>query len=266
MKLGKKKTSALIAVFVLMGTLATARAWLPNVGFWSPSGCTHGKQTFVCTGGLQTFTVSAANCTALTIKAWGAGGVGSGYIDECDGNYYFDGGGGGGFATLTYTATVGHNLTVYAGCSTGPYAGYPDGGAQARGYANGTPGAGGGYWEGNGGGSSSVYDSSTELLEAGGGGGGFGGWGGTNGGPGGGTNSSCGSPGRNSGVNAVYWTSAGGGGGYCGGTAGQGGSSYFTAGGSQTPGIGVNAGNTSDPDYWTFGGNNGDTGYVVIKY
>ena len=259
MKLNRKRISIPIALVVVLGTLASARAWLPNVGFWSPSGCTHGKQTFITSGSPQTFTVSAANCTNLTIKAWGGGGVGAGYFDVCDANYYFNGGGGGGYATLNYAATVGHNLTIYVGMAIAGYDGsqvYPDGGAGAGSSA---------HWYGTGGGSSSVWDSATELVEAGGGGGG----GSTSGTAGGGTNSSCGTPGINAGVNAVYNSSAAGGGGYCGGSAGQGGSSYFQAGGSQSAGSGISPGNPGDPDFPGFhaegaGGING--GVVVIKY
>ena len=190
--------------------------------------CTPGSQVFN-TGDNQNFVVPA-NCTSVSVKAWGAGG------DFGDADGVGGDGGGGGYAGATLTVTPSETLKVRVGS--------PGGGQYASDYG----------WGGNGGGSSSVLRGTTVLIEAGGGGGAAAqGPGGAGGGI-----RACASPGNQAGQNATPGSECGGGGaGYCRGSTvacgGEGGSSYVPAGGVELPGSGSTPGNAGDPDRGTAG-------------
>ncbi|MDR3608514.1 MAG: invasin domain 3-containing protein [Oligoflexia bacterium] len=262
--------------------------------------CASGSQVFAYTGAAQTFTVPTG-CTAINIKAWGAGGGGGSGTSGTD-----YAGGGGGYATGTLSVTAGQSYTVIVG-GGGALSG-------AGGYGGGgTSYGGGGYQGGSGGGRSAIQSSGTELLTAGGGGGGgdsnsvvrYGGAaGGTIGNAGagsttagqGGTQSAGGGAGAGSygngnagnqftGGNGNGSYGAGGGGGYYGGggsgynsqdiAGGGGGSSYVGGSGlsntATIAGSGAIAGNSSDSDNNGAGGGGavsttGANGRVVIYY
>ncbi len=160
----------------------------------SPSPCIHGKVVFEFNflkaevsevGSVdsyfdQNFSVPA-NCSEITVKAWGAGGGGIYLLPE---NF----GGGGGFASATLTVTPGETLKVRVGqggmgpadmfnyCSECTNWWYRIAGGGSRGGSVANPTGGGGSFV--------LRDSS--VLIAAGGGGGAGAYGGMPGGAGGG--------------------------------------------------------------------------------
>ena len=145
------------------------------------AGAVTASRTFLCTGGVQTFTVPVlpSGVTSLTVDAFGAQGGAS-----TDGTA----GGLGGEATATIPVTPNETLEVDVGCQ--PDAANPASGGFNGGGASGTGvgalgGAGGG-----GGGASDVRQGGSALTDrvvvAGGGGGGGGAIGSCSGGAGGG--------------------------------------------------------------------------------
>jgi hypothetical protein len=240
------------------GNISTQR----NGDGWTVSGngtCQVTKQVLTTVTASGSFVVPA-DCTTVTVKAWGAGG----------GNY----GGGGGFAKATISVTAGETLTYIVG----------GGGTQANG-SDAPGGVGGGGtgpssavgFGGSGGGMSAVKRSTTYLIVAGGGGGGGassaatpagagGGATGQNGatdtapsgaGGGGGTQSAGGAAGAGNGsVTAATAGTAGAGG--TGGlkntgiAGGGGGGGYYGGGGG---GASISSGNAG-------GGGGGGSGYV----
>ena len=123
-----------------------------------------GSQTFVFSGGPQTFTVPAGVVNVTILAAGGEGGLGFGSAGNLGGA-----GGLGGRTTATVPVTPGASLTVLVG-GVGPN------GNSVFATAGGFNGGGGsGDNGGGGGGASSVLDGATPLVVVGGGGGGGGG-------------------------------------------------------------------------------------------
>jgi hypothetical protein len=208
----------------------------------------------------QDFSIPA-NCTEITVKAWGAGGGGVYFTPD---NY----GGGGGFSQATLTVTPGETLNIRVGqgglgtleytqycseCSVWPWR-IAGGGAR-----------GGSYGVGSGGGGSFVFRGKDVLIAAGGGGGG-GFYSNMPGGAGGGSEGSQGLP-----INGLDGSKGGGGGTqYSGGTAGF--------GDGATAGQSLKGGKGGDPTYSEgdaygagggggggyFGGGGG-SGFVLMK-
>ena len=123
-----------------------------------------GSQTFVFSGGSQTFTVPAGVVNVTILAAGGQGGLGFGSAGNLGGA-----GGLGGRTTATVPVTPGASLTVLVG-GVGPN------GNSVFATAGGFNGGGGSGDDGGGGGGASiVLDGATPLVVVGGGGGGGGG-------------------------------------------------------------------------------------------
>jgi hypothetical protein len=271
-------------------------------GFTYVSAGFSGSQTFMGTGGPQTF-IPNAGVNFVSIKAWGAGGGGNPTGVPTPGA-----GGGGGFVSAYLSVTPGQTYTVIVG--QGGYVG--SAGAIGGGYG----GGGTGNNAASGGGRSAIQlADGTELLTAGGGGGGgLSTSGNRNGGEGGGeyganggfdiisggggsligggvagiVSAANGSPGTQFTGGAGNATAgAGGGGGYYGGGgggngspadpggAGGGGSSYWNGAGVFFPvsvsAVGITPGNSTDSDNGGAGAgggtaSNGVDGRVVISW
>jgi uncharacterized protein DUF6701 len=183
--------------------------------------------------------VVRAECTLLTVEAWGAGGGAGGGANAAGGN-----GGGGGFARAGIAVTPGETLTIVvggggtgAGASGGGINGGTGGGGTTPTAGGGRGGSGGDFEAGDGGGGggyTAVLRSGAFLIQAGGGGGGGGSgktFAGGAGGAGGGTSGLAGSngAGTSAGVGGGGGTTTGGGAG--GASSGQAGSTIVNTGG-----------------------------------
>lgn len=199
-------------------------------------GCKAFKMTFIYTGANQTFTVPEG-CTAVSIKAWGAGGGGSSWYDSATG-------GGGGYVRAGISTTAGESLTVIVGQKGSVSTAATFGGGGGGGGA-----AGGSCCGGSGGGRSEVARAGTPLIVAGGGGGaGSHNWGGNGGGSTGGNGDASFGPGAGAGIGGSQVGPGSGGVGAAGGTSGANGSASAggtggnSAAGNDSPGGGGGGG------------------------
>ncbi len=147
----------------------------------TPANCVPGRAVFEAAGdwefgGLEQAFVVPTACQSIEVKAWGAGGGGSGYGDP------LTAGGAGGFVRTRISVTPGETLIIRVGhggfsaahqavvCTSQPS--YCDGIPRTWPFEiYGGGGKGAFRTSGNGGGASSVLRSQTELVVVGGGGG-----------------------------------------------------------------------------------------------